>query len=534
MKRLVSFVIVAVAAICLAGGPSTQPAKTKITISRETTYITGPLKPDGTVDYQAAINDEYGRGVTHENNAAIPLLEALGPESIDEKYRSALIEKLGLKFQPGDRYLEPFEKFAERAGYDAEQAGKMLDRARSSPWREADNPVVAKWLRENRQPLDNFVAATSRPKFFVPLLAPENGKSLLENMPFLAVPAVPWFVTANTLASRANLAMSNGQFQDAWGDIQAILRVGQLVGQGATLVDRLVGAAVLAVGENTVLQWSYKGALTSKQCRDVYNAFSATKVPDLVACWRFGERLALLDLWTRISQESSSFGFIRDFAQDADKQRAEFVLSFLKTAEAGTVDWNGLLRQVNHEIDERIAALGLTSYPQRRSALEALSVQWGRRLKAAESLWKCSESKPVTATASTTQACTRAVTVGELLLAADMTDYAADALKLATFQARIEAKREIALMAIALASCKAETGEYPQKLASLVAKYIPTLPKDPFSDDEFKYKVTGAGYVLYSVGPNLKDDGGPGGAAECDDVGIQVPPAPEGGSKQGP
>src|SRR5690349_10746497 len=45
-------------------------------LAKETTFFSGPLRKDGTVDYVAAINEELGRGVTRENNAAIPLLEA--------------------------------------------------------------------------------------------------------------------------------------------------------------------------------------------------------------------------------------------------------------------------------------------------------------------------------------------------------------------------------------------------------------------------------------------------------------------------
>ena len=38
----------------------------------KTTVITGPLRPNGTVDYAAALNEECSAGVTPENNAAAP------------------------------------------------------------------------------------------------------------------------------------------------------------------------------------------------------------------------------------------------------------------------------------------------------------------------------------------------------------------------------------------------------------------------------------------------------------------------------
>jgi hypothetical protein len=34
------------------------------------------------------------------------------------------------------------------------------------------------------------------------------------------------------------------------------------------------------------------------------------------------------------------------------------------------------------------------------------------------------------------------------------------------------------------------------------------LPQDPFSGKDFVYRRTGGDYSLYSIGQNLKDDGG--------------------------
>src|SRR6478735_2824591 len=44
----------------------------------QTTRIAGPLMPDGRLDYLVAVDEYFGRGVTPENNAAIPALRAWG------------------------------------------------------------------------------------------------------------------------------------------------------------------------------------------------------------------------------------------------------------------------------------------------------------------------------------------------------------------------------------------------------------------------------------------------------------------------
>ena len=56
------------------------PRTYTLTVSRETTVLLGPLNPDGTVNYVAALNQMYGEGVTPENNAAVLLIQAGGPD----------------------------------------------------------------------------------------------------------------------------------------------------------------------------------------------------------------------------------------------------------------------------------------------------------------------------------------------------------------------------------------------------------------------------------------------------------------------
>ncbi len=51
---------------------STQPFKLKIGF--DTTRVDGPVLPDGTIDYSAALWEKMSAGVTDENNAN-PLLE---------------------------------------------------------------------------------------------------------------------------------------------------------------------------------------------------------------------------------------------------------------------------------------------------------------------------------------------------------------------------------------------------------------------------------------------------------------------------
>ena len=90
-----------------------------------------------------------------------------------------------------------------------------------------------------------------------------------------------------------------------------------------------------------------------------------------------------------------------------------------------------------------------------------------------------------------------------------------------------------ALVAIAATEFRITHDSLPEKAASLVPDFLPFLPKDAFlKDSRLRYSNKDDGVAIYSVGPNGKDDGGPGpemgkDQPKNDDVGIflrQSPP----------
>ncbi|MDO8587069.1 MAG: hypothetical protein Q7T82_08525 [Armatimonadota bacterium] len=79
-----------------------------------------------------------------------------------------------------------------------------------------------------------------------------------------------------------------------------------------------------------------------------------------------------------------------------------------------------------------------------------------------------------------------------------------------TLQGRDSAMAELGLgqVAMALKAYKSEFGAYPASLKDLKTKLSWRLPDDPFTGKPFVYKRAGHGFLLYSWGPDLKDDHG--------------------------
>lgn len=61
---------------------------------------------------------------------------------------------------------------------------------------------------------------------------------------------------------------------------------------------------------------------------------------------------------------------------------------------------------------------------------------------------------------------------------------------------------------LALAAYRDRHGDYPESLGELRERLGWEIPEDPFSGEDFTYRREGNGFLLYSIGRDLMDDGG--------------------------
>jgi hypothetical protein len=71
-----------------------------------------------------------------------------------------------------------------------------------------------------------------------------------------------------------------------------------------------------------------------------------------------------------------------------------------------------------------------------------------------------------------------------------------------------DAADQMFVAALALQAWRAEHGGYPDTLEALVPDILKDVPADPFAGSPLRYRRDGETYVLYSVGPDGRDDGG--------------------------
>jgi hypothetical protein len=74
--------------------------------------------------------------------------------------------------------------------------------------------------------------------------------------------------------------------------------------------------------------------------------------------------------------------------------------------------------------------------------------------------------------------------------------------------ARSVAALRLVMTELALRGYQAKNGKLPMALAELVPAWLPAVPLDPFSNRPLVYRVTTNSFLIYSVGPDGKDDQG--------------------------
>jgi len=296
-----------------------SPSPGLVTPSRRTTYITEPLRADGSVDYLAALNERCSKGVTPDNNASVLIWQALGPAPQAKATRSAFFKAIGIPTPPenGD-YFIPTAQFArqqlEAEGRDsvsieeqsrqAEEIDDQLYTATSRAWAAEEFPLVAAWLQANEKPMELLIEGTRRSRRFDPLIVLHDvpGQLIAADLPM----ATESRSIARALAARAMLRLKEGQIDEAWQDLLAVHRLAHLVAQGETVVEWFVGYGIkmeACTAQRAILQ---DADLSPKQIESMRDDLDKLpQFPGIVDKRNLGDRFTCLDSVYNLAPEIS-------------------------------------------------------------------------------------------------------------------------------------------------------------------------------------------------------------------------------------
>ncbi len=352
--------------------PANQPKAQRpanlalVTISKETTYITEPLRRDGYPDYLGVLNLRFSRGVTPDNNSAVPFWKAMGPASISKECRERYFQMLGIPPLPesGDYFVTssdfPARWRAEnkKTEYQPDADGRdpfwvQFDAIVKRPWSKQEFPAWADWLARNEKPLALLVEASKRPRRYDPLLCTKGDMVIACLLPG---PQVSREV-ARALVARAMLRLGEGRTEDAWADLLACHRLARLVGQGTTLVEALVAITIngmACAGDQALLEHA---KLTSAQIAAMREDLGRLPpLPNMADLLETGERLMFLDSAAAIARDGpSSLPDIRSVSEPNVNRKGPLEALVESAAMAG-IDWDVILRMGNSWYDRIVDA----------------------------------------------------------------------------------------------------------------------------------------------------------------------------------
>jgi hypothetical protein len=490
----------------------------KLPLGKETTYVTEPLDKDGYIDYEAALNDRLGKGITPEQNANVLLWKALGPRPEGGAGMPPdFFKRLGIDEPPreGDYFigLETFQKDHLKLGRaESDEFDEQKARALKQPWVAKDYPRLAAWLTANEKPLAVVMAATKRPAYFNPLVSPrsEKGRGMLVGALVPGVQKCREFATA--LALRAMLRVGEKKFDEAWQDLLACHRLGRLVGRGATLIDALVGIVIEQTASRSDLGYLAGANLSAKEVQDrLKDLQGLPPLRPLADTIDVGERIMFLDIFQSVRR--GGVRVLEGISGGAPKRPPNPI----EQIALQTIDWEPGLRSSNRWYDRLVAAMRLKNRTDRQKELDQID----QELKALRKRAKEPETLAKLILASDKADKTAGQAIGDILISLLLPA----SRKVQEAHDRTEQTQRNLSVAFALSAFHRDHGRYPAKLAELAPQYLATVPDDLFSGKGLVYRPSDKGYLFYSVGVNGKDEGGqqydddPRG----DDISVRMP-----------
>lgn len=473
------------------------------TVSKETTYLTEPLRPDGSVDYAEAINQRLGKGVTSENNASVLIWRAAGPGEIPAAIRARYFARLGIDPPPeeGD-YLIELSAFADRrrppmSEEERERLFKEYDVALLRPWSRDECPLVAEWLAANERPLMLIVEASQRPRRFDPLIggSEDDSELIAALLPAMSV----YRTSARLLCARAMLKAKENNITGAWDDLLACYRLSRLIGQGDTLIDSLAAISIDSMAFSAIIALTANAPVSGEQLgkmrRDIAALTPQRRMAEIIDQ---GERLVFLDCVAALARQGlARLGSL--FGEDGSNWDFRSILSNMlgKTA----VDWDHLMRTGNRWYDRIGDALKKPSLALRRAALIQLRDEITELRKSAVDPGRLLADGFFRPRQAVSERLAE-VLIALLTPAVDACVFAED---------RWIVQHDVLATGLAAAAFAREHGRLPGSLDQLVPQYLPKVPEDILSDPpgvSIRYKTTDEGCVIYSVGRNRRDDQG--------------------------
>lgn len=487
----------------------------KITVSKDTTFITKPLKADGYPDYIEALNATLGAGATVENNMGAEVFRLVGCYEVHKAIRKPYFARMGMAVPPqyGSylsfyHMLSPYGPQQERTPTGDEinawtKAQEEYDIALDGVWDEQMCPSVAKWLEQMEGPLDEVIAMSNRTHFFMPYITvPDHESDIPELIAILLPGAQKVRELARGLAVRAHYLIGTGDIDGAIAHSIALHRIGRISMRGGTLVEGLVGIAVDNIGCGVDQAILLHGEPTTSQLESL--AAGLGKLPkgaSLGLKIHQCERFMFLDTTITIAKKGPGALTVLDDLTGSAATGNDALENIVYGLAGPLIKWDDVLKRANSWYDRIYGVTQIEEPAARRVAFAAADADLEKTIAKAKDPTGLAASFLFGGKSPSDIATEQlGTTLIALLLPAMNAAVSAED--------QMHMRLRLSKVAIAVERYKRDNDEYPDDLESIVPKYLPGIPSDDFGTGAISYVKSADVVRVYSFGRNLNDDGG--------------------------
>jgi hypothetical protein len=414
---------------------------------------------------------------------------------LDAKYCEKFDKMLGIE-SAVDGIFVPVTQTSNVLGIaDPNDAFDLLSSALDRPWTANENPLIATWLLVNEPALEMITAATKRSRFYAPYLGTDVYPQIF---PVLLRVVQDSGDAARALVARAMLHAGEGDLKKAFDDLEATHRLARLVAQDATLVGGCVAFEIdsIACHADIVVVSSGKG-LPAELVSYLNRLNKLGSFPRMAERVDNVERLMFVDAIVSIARGKCDPS---KMAVAGRHKAAGFgILYMIPRLAIGRAGWDAILREAHTWYDRIAAAMRENTLAEQVAALDAIGAEL-------QSIAEGVKRPHQIAAIVLSDKKTRGELVGKQISTALNGLLLPMARRASAAEYHGETVFDLSRTAIALEIHRASFGQYPESLTP-VAHFMQPPPQDRFSGKLLRYERRNEGYLLYSVGPNGKDDG---------------------------
>ncbi len=368
---------------------------------------------------------------------------------------------------------------------EANRRYKDLPEDIAGPLSDVEQEYIGAWVRQNDAAWREFAAGSAKSYCYRPYTGdPNNKKESLWSV--LLPPLSPFKEMARLGMWRCRIDRQQGRIQESIEDCIAIARAGSHWQGKGTLVEQLVGLAIGGLARYEILSLLDAQKFSAAELKNLHDQLARIYPDGFPLMNMEGERLFFMDIVQRSFTDGGPGGGhlipgrweeLADLrALGGDRGDNRYLMPFYTAVSLVHAGRDETITKANELYELQAEVAKMTPYHRDVCDLkmpdEILSSMPRYRYFLIQTLMPASAR------------------VSEI-----------------TYRGKMG--HQSTLTVLALKRWRLEKGVYPQTLNELIAGgFLKELPLDPYSDKLLVYRKTDNDFILYSVGPNFKDDNG--------------------------